>query len=441
MEVFLLAGTKILTFLARFATQLLAAEMLFAPVLKKRSFFWVRLVAAVSVYSVIPYLLPGHIYGWNALVFFGWLNLNWMLVFALSMGVFLFVFRVSVKDTFFYGTAAYAVQHTIRNLARFVTSVAVLSGIWLNVFILVFTALLFPLFYYFFVRKLKEDNADLLNNKYIFIFAIVIIAFVFLLSLWVDRDGSGPTSRLYAASCCILLLIIQFNLFEQSKIKRQKEEIERLLHNEQEYHLFSQENIDIINMKCHNLKHQIAAIRAMKDANVQREELKELEDAVLIYENTAMTGNRALDTLLTEKSLYCEKHEIRFSYLADVSALGALTETDLYSLLGNAIDNAIEGTMKIKDKEQRIISLKIDCKHGVLKIHMDNSFDGELLFENGLPKTTKADSRFHGYGMKSIRYIAEKYGGTCYVRAEDGIFNLDVVIPVQYPVGPEEGTA
>jgi hypothetical protein len=46
---------------------------------------------------------------------------------------------------------------------------------------------------------------------------------------------------------------------------------------------------------------------------------------------------------------------------------------------------------------------------------------------DGLPETTKEDKHYHGFGVKSIRYITEKYGGDMSVTMEDGVFSLDLI--------------
>ena len=66
----------------------------------------------------------------------------------------------------------------------------------------------------------------------------------------------------------------------------------------------------------------------------------------------------------------------------------------------------------------------------MVSIHVENYYDDkeEIIFENGLPKTKK-DKNYHGFGMRSIKMICEKYGGSVLASAEDGIFNLDMIIP------------
>ena len=63
---------------------------------------------------------------------------------------------------------------------------------------------------------------------------------------------------------------------------------------------------------------------------------------------------------------------------------------------------------------------------------MRNRYKGELVFRDGLPETTKTKEKgFHGYGMKSVRYTVRHYGGELSIVAKDGIFNLNIVFPIE----------
>ena len=66
----------------------------------------------------------------------------------------------------------------------------------------------------------------------------------------------------------------------------------------------------------------------------------------------------------------------------------------------------------------------------MLLIHVENPYQGGITFEDGLPQTTKADNRYHGFGMRSMRMIAEQYDGVLTANADDGVFSLDVLLPL-----------
>lgn len=108
-----------------------------------------------------------------------------------------------------------------------------------------------------------------------------------------------------------------------------------------------------------------------------------------------------------------------------------LEAVDLFSMIGNALDNAEEAVRKLEDHDERAISVCIFSRHGIAILQVENFYEGDLRFVDGLPVTTKGDPNYHGFGLKSIRSTAEKYGGTVSVQAEDGLFLLRVALPVE----------
>ena len=192
----------------------------------------------------------------------------------------------------------------------------------------------------------------------------------------------------------------------------------------------SRENIDAINMKVHNLKHQVNEFARTKDIGDQA--IKEIENMISIYDVPIKTGNAALDIILTEKNLLCHNKGIKLTCMADGKCLSFINESDLYVLFGNAIDNAIESVSKIKEDDKKFISISIYSTNSLISININNYFDGEIeMDENGIPKTTKKDKNNHGYGVKSIKLIAENYGGDFSILVKDHIFNMNILLPIK----------
>ena len=202
---------------------------------------------------------------------------------------------------------------------------------------------------------------------------------------------------------------------------------------QQEQYKISKENIAIINQKCHDLKHQIHALRTADKEELDRY-LGEIEESVEIYEAIVKTGNDVFDTILTEKSLYCKNRGIVVSCVADGSQLGFIDTIDLYAILGNAMDNAIEAVEKFEEKEKRQIDVMIYRQHNFLVMNIINPMSEQLIYEDGLPLTRKADKFSHGFGLRSIRQILRKYEGYLNVSEEDGCFSLKMLIPIQLKV-------
>ena len=191
----------------------------------------------------------------------------------------------------------------------------------------------------------------------------------------------------------------------------------------------SQKSIDMVNRKYHDLKHQLAVLRAEIETRQKLDSLEQIERDIRAYESQNQTGNKVLDAILTSKSFYCLEHDIIFTCIADGSALDFLDVVEISALFGNALDNAIEAVSKLTDPEQRLIRLSVTQKKGFLRIKAENRCLDDLVIGEELPKTTKEDKGLHGYGLKSIRATAEKYGGSVTLQAENGWFTLGILIP------------
>ena len=107
-----------------------------------------------------------------------------------------------------------------------------------------------------------------------------------------------------------------------------------------------------------------------------------------------------------------------------------MKDYDIYSLFGNALDNAIEYVLNLEE-EKRFIRLNVKIIGENLLIHMENYFSGELIYDNGLPKTTKEDKDYHGYGMKSIQLIVNKYDGDLNISLDNNVFSLFIMFPIK----------
>lgn len=206
--------------------------------------------------------------------------------------------------------------------------------------------------------------------------------------------------------------------------------MESILENQYAQYKMSRDSIDMINRKYHDLKHQIAALRAEPDPEVRAKWLDEMESDICAYEAQNKTGNSILDTVLTGKSLYCQKHNIGLTAVADGKHLGFMDVMDICSIFGNALDNAIECELKIPEKGKRMIHLTLAARKQFLVLQVENYCPDPPRFQDGLPTTTKSDGANHGFGVKSIRFAAAKYGGTTTIRAENGWFILKILIPL-----------
>lgn len=206
--------------------------------------------------------------------------------------------------------------------------------------------------------------------------------------------------------------------------------INATLKSQYEQYRYFQESMEMVHIKYHDLQHQIAGLRAVTDAGERKEWLDTMEKDLKTYESLNKTGNQVLDTLLASKIHNCMKNDVRITCVADGKLLNFMHVTDICTIFGNALDNAIESVVMLPDPAQRLIHISVSGKKGFLFIKIENYCNEKVEIKDKLPVTTKPDKRNHGFGLKSIRYSAEKYGGTISVSMEKNWFELNVLIPL-----------
>lgn len=207
------------------------------------------------------------------------------------------------------------------------------------------------------------------------------------------------------------------SIMQQHIIERQVEEF-----------TFRKEIIDDLNIKCHDLKYIIREAY-QRDGVTDQAALREIEEGIAAIQRTYHTGNVALDIVLADESKVCDEKGIAFHFMGDGELISFMSDTDIYRLFSNAIDNAIEASNKIP-QEQRIIDVKIDSAGPFVSIYFENYYDGRVEFAEGLPITTKGDRQCHGFGVKSIKAIASEYRGELSIRHDEEAFSINVLIPI-----------
>lgn len=344
-----------------------------------------------------------------------------------SVAVYNMIWGVSIWQVVVEGTTLLALLHGDGSYHSWISRMTIIA----------FYLTSYLLCYFTIAKWMPAGRKDRLGPRQMSL-AMILFSMISLLSF--HQSIEGVTTLPYQwgyfyliQMICLVVLYLEGELFKKSQLKQEMEMLNLMYLTQQEQYRISKENIALINQKCHDLKHQIRALR-----NADKEELDkylgEIEESVEIYEAIVKTGNDVFDTILTEKSLYCKDRQIQVSCVADASQLGFIDTIDLYAILGNAMDNAIEAVEKIKEKEKRQIDVLIYRQHNFLVMNIINPMEEQLYYEDGLPVTTKRDKNIHGFGLQSVRQILKKYDGFLNVSEEDGCFSLKMLIPIRLKV-------
>lgn len=431
----------------RFIIELLFAEQLFMMFFaKRRKHFWKRSVISWIVFILLSiffsfvysnFSIDGFMRGG---VFIGWyVSLTFLTLVTLK-----FTYIVTISDILFIGIAAFSLQH----IEYVVINEVLARGVWsqltnnLGLYFLICLASTLILYYTMikiFAQKLKASNGLIYEDRWqtilFFIIMFIILFITAFLGQHIFLDGSVDYSQVnylgavYDFFSSVLILVVQYSIFRISTLNREKDIVNHLLYERQKQYELSKENIDIINHKCHDLKHQIHGLKQARGIEFDKY-IADVEKSVMFYESVIKTDNEVVNTILTEKSLYCDKHGIKLSCVIDASSLIFMSTLDIYSLLGNALDNAIEAVGEIEDIDRRVVSLNISTKSDFLSIQTNNFYIGEIKMKNGLPETSKRKHNYHGFGIQSMKHLTQNYGGSLTINTNNQIFLLQIVIPI-----------
>ncbi len=428
-----------------FMAELFAAEMFFAGRLRPRRHFALRIVLSLALGVGLTFFIP-NVESVSQTAWYSFINFLGM--FLLSLAALCFSYKSSFKEILICAVAGYTVQHIAQEAYEGVNVLLGLNGrlasdfygdteiklngrttfsmvIYISVIVIVYAVL-----HAIFVLKSQEETFYPMKGIWLVGICFAVLLFNIVISSVITYSVPEDSSEiavivvhLYNVICCLLTLILMFELPRRLRAQSELELSERIHSREKQQYFFAKENIDIINIKCHDLKHQIREGKLPPTEYVQ-----ELETAIEMYDANVKTGNEALDVILTEKSIYCKKHNIRLSCIADGTLLTFMSSADIYSLFGNLLGNAIEAAEKL-DGEERVIGLQVRAHNALVVVSVRNLFRGDIEFRDGLPLTSKPDKAYHGYGMRSIRYIVEQYGGEMNLKTEEHIFTVNIAFP------------
>lgn len=271
------------------------------------------------------------------------------------------------------------------------------------------------------------------NKKVLIIFIIILVIndvfnlYQFANNPYMNFGMTLVVNRLFDITFQIMTIYMIYNLIVKNTLQFEQQKMEALMLQRKKQYEFSQQIIDSINIKSHDLKKQI---RFLEKNEADRTELvKGLKDAVVGYDTIIETKSEALSTILSEKQIICYNKKIKFVCIVDADNMDFIKPIDMYTIMENLLDNAVEASLKV-DEEYRSISVTVKQKANFLSIHTENYFSGKVKFNNGILLTMKKDPENHGYGVKSIQQIVEHYHGDVSLNNKGNIFSVNILIPI-----------
>lgn len=202
-----------------------------------------------------------------------------------------------------------------------------------------------------------------------------------------------------------------------------------------DYYVKLEKDMDNVRKLSHDIRNHLEALKGNNNEMQKREYIGDIENKLDRYESYYSTGNTFIDNLLHRKKLDAAEQNIQFKVVADLSSFNMKNE-DLCVVVSNAVDNALrECTLKRREEPESecIVQLKAGKVREFLSIVCENSLrdkQAEMIKERESLETTKVDKKNHGYGMKNIESVIQRYGGEVAFGVNDGMFCLSIIIPI-----------
>ncbi len=415
-----------------YLAEVLLAEGLFLRHFEKREHYRLRggvPLAAMFLLAVVTGIPSG-----SSLARFSWyfLFMGWRVLCAAScfQGDFLAVTSAC--------TAGFATQHIANKISllfRLLPGVeaalerAPLLNIPLE--ILLFAAV-YVCVYMIFARKIRFWSDDPHLN---FLSAAIVFLCIGVNRLVVDT--SRRSARYEAAVCiyaiigCVFALIILAYISRWEEERSQARIAARLLADSEKQYEKWKASVELAKVTVHDVRHMLDRVEALaENKRIDLPNLEAVRQAMDNFTSVVATGSEELDVLLRNMTGLCVQNGIVLNCAVYTDYLKYFDGISLYFLFANAIDNAVESASRMTEADKQLIDVSIRRFGCSVIIHIWNYYTGELAFADGLP-ITKNDRQIHGFGMKSIGSIVERFGGVLSVRAENGVFHLDILLPLE----------
>ena len=178
----------------------------------------------------------------------------------------------------------------------------------------------------------------------------------------------------------------------------------------------------------HDIKNRLVSLMALirekqtnKALQIMEKNLNWLEE---MNSNIINSGNPVVDAILQAKLHVAKDKGISFQISTKLAEEIKIDELELGIVLGNALDNAIEAVEKSTEKDKKNISLTLMSTENRISISISNPVDEDINIKK--LNTSKSDKEKHGYGIKSIKAIAQKHDGIVSFSCDNRIFNISI---------------
>ncbi len=366
-------------------------------------------------------------------------NLALVLLFLITGGYLLLFFEGKLYEklliTIFPVITILPINLLLMNMLRVMSGCyfkeVILPGGSLRIPILVFSKLAFFFVCEMLIHVRRKGRYHLDGIQWLIQFSCLAITFLISWFLWQISVDEHAVTSLFGVSILIVVLNMLFYLI-MGKMHRDsmvKEEYRILKINMAAQERFvdeARERYTEIRTLRHDMRHYLTTAAELMSEEKPEEAKTYIETLLKEKVDRAApgvdTGNVVIDSVVNSRIAVCAKRGIRMKCMID-SQFGGVSDMDLSIVLSNALDNAINGCAGADEPE---VSLAVGSRKAFTQVVVKNTIAGSVLSRNPGLETDKEDKTVHGFGIASMRKIAEKYGGSVEFWEENRSFVVEI---------------
>lgn len=279
------------------------------------------------------------------------------------------------------------------------------------------------------IRRNRKANLSVWMAS-VLIPVVTFILFVFI----VQAENVTQTVVIVATVLIFGVNVMAFYLYDSLATSYMKLSKAAVLEKERELYYnqceMMQRSTNELRAFRHDLNNQLIGVAELMKAE-QYAEAEHLMGILSGKLNTGIlvsrTGNIPMDSIINYKLQNAGDEHVRIEAEIAVPAELDMDISDCVTVLGNLLDNALYAVQRV-EIDKRYLKLKVVFDKGRLMIHCVNPYVTEVRYEEGEIISTKTNRKEHGFGLKNIEAVAEKYNGCMNLNHKDGVFTVDVLL-------------
>lgn len=356
------------------------------------------------------------------------------------------LFRASVWAALFCCSAGYAVQNLASGAAELLWLLLVPGARGLGdvgrmsipyrVLTWAVTLAVYLAGYLLVTRRASRRGLERVSDRSMLGMMVVVVLMILGLDLVIkalcDRGiplGYAVALRLAHGGICVFVVWMEYELLVNRRLVEERAATERLLAEHGRQYEASRQSIRAVEARVHDIRHEVLRTLEESGTPLARDTARQVVREIDVFDAGVRTGNEALDTVLTEKSLVCRRAGVTLSCVADGRALAFVAPADLYALFGIALERAIAVERGLPDRDRRSVSVAVRQALGVASVHIECA-----LGEGDAEARAVAEGPEARDDERAVRGIVGRYAGTLATSRADGALRLDAILPL-----PEDG--